>query len=94
MHHRHLSLTFPFLSPSEPAISSPNCPRQYGIFADDNNCNTFWSCWAGESNKYECPPGLAYDSAQRVCVWADQVKACKKEGKSRRRDERSPSVIV
>ena len=66
--------------PSEPAIASPNCPRQYGIFADEENCNTFWSCWAGEANKYECPPGLAYDSAQRVCVWADQVAACKKTG--------------
>ncbi|KAF0287645.1 Protein obstructor-E [Amphibalanus amphitrite] len=65
----------------EPPISSPNCPRQYGIFADEANCNTFWSCWAGEANKYECPPGLAYDSEQRVCVWADQVAACKKSEK-------------
>ena len=70
--------------PTEPPIASPNCPRQYGIFADEANCNTFWSCWAGEANKYECPPGLAYDSEQRVCVWADQVAACKKAGTCRR----------
>ncbi|XP_037080012.1 protein obstructor-E-like [Pollicipes pollicipes] len=63
----------------EPPISSPNCPRLYGIFADELNCNTFWSCWSGEANRYECPPGLAYDRDQRVCVWADKVAACKDE---------------
>jgi len=63
----------------EPPISAPNCPRQYGIFADENDCTTFWSCWSGEANRYECPPGLAYDRKQRVCVWADQVTECRAE---------------
>jgi len=60
----------------EPPISTPHCPRLYGIFADPSNCRIFYSCWNGEASKYECPPGLAYDSDQRVCVWADHVDRC------------------
>jgi len=60
----------------EPPISTPNCPRLYGIFAHPTNCRVFYSCWNGEGSKYECPPGLAYDNNQRVCVWADLVETC------------------
>lgn len=60
----------------EPPISTPNCPRLYGIFAHSTNCKIFYSCWNGEASKYECPPGLAYDDQQRVCVWADTVDRC------------------
>ncbi|KAH7982260.1 hypothetical protein HPB52_003549 [Rhipicephalus sanguineus] len=60
----------------EPPISTPNCPRLYGIFPDNHNCRVFFSCWNGESSRYECPPGLAYDNDQRVCVWADLVDRC------------------
>jgi len=60
----------------EPPISTPHCPRLYGIFHDNSNCRIFYSCWNGEASKYECPPGLAYDSEQRVCVWADTVDRC------------------
>lgn len=65
----------------EPPISTPNCPRLYGIFAHPNNCRVFYSCWNGEGSKYECPPGLAYDNNQRVCVWADLVETCDQLGK-------------
>ncbi|KAI1289183.1 hypothetical protein HDE_08066 [Halotydeus destructor] len=60
----------------EPPISTPNCPRLYGIFSHTSNCRVFYSCWNGEASKYECPPGLAYDDNQRVCVWADLVERC------------------
>jgi len=60
----------------EPPISTPNCPRLYGIFSHPTNCRVFYSCWNGEGSKYECPPGLAYDDNQRVCVWADLVERC------------------
>lgn len=60
----------------EPPISTPNCPNLYGIFPANNNCRTFYSCWNGEASKYECPPGLAYDVEERVCVWADRVERC------------------
>lgn len=60
----------------EPPISTPHCPRLYGIFADPTNCRIFYSCWNGEASRYECPPGLAYDDDQRVCVWADHVERC------------------
>ncbi|XP_074595548.1 protein obstructor-E-like [Brevipalpus obovatus] len=60
----------------EPPISTPNCPRLYGIFPHSSDCKVFYSCWNGDANKYECPPGLAYDDQQRVCVWADLVERC------------------
>ncbi|KAF7494579.1 hypothetical protein SSS_02874 [Sarcoptes scabiei] len=60
----------------EPPISTPHCPRLYGIFPDPSNCRIFYSCWNGEASRYECPPGLAYDDDQRVCVWADHVERC------------------
>lgn len=60
----------------EAPISTPHCPRLYGLFPDTSNCRVFYSCWNGESSKYECPPGLAYDNEQRVCVWADLVDRC------------------
>jgi len=61
----------------QPPVGVPNCPRLYGIFPDEQRCDTFWSCWNGEANKYTCAPGLAYDSEARVCMWADQVPECK-----------------
>jgi len=64
----------------EPPISTPHCPRLYGIFSDPSNCRVFYSCWNGEASKYECPPGLAYDADQRVCVWADHVDRCDQSG--------------
>ncbi|XP_013785504.1 protein obstructor-E-like [Limulus polyphemus] len=60
----------------EPPISTPHCPRLYGVFGDSKSCRVFYSCWNGEASRYECPPGLAYDSDQRVCVWADKVHNC------------------
>lgn len=63
----------------EPAISTPHCPRLYGIFPDEKKCDVFWNCWNGEASKYQCSPGLAYDREARVCMWADQVPECKNE---------------
>jgi len=36
----------------------------------------FWVCQDGKANRYECPPGLAYDQQSRGCRWADQVPEC------------------
>lgn len=66
---------------TEPPVSTPHCPRLYGIFPDEQKCDTFWNCWNGEASKYQCSPGLAYDREARVCMWADQVPECKVEGK-------------
>jgi len=60
----------------EPAISTPNCPRLYGTFADPEDCGVFWKCQDGKANRYNCPPGLAYDQVTRGCKWADQVPEC------------------
>ena len=60
----------------EPPISTPNCPRLYGTFADELDCGVFWKCQDGKANRYNCPPGLAYDQVTRGCKWADQVPEC------------------
>ena len=65
---------------SEPPVStSANCPYQYGIFADATDCSVFWSCWAGESSRYQCGPGLAYSTESRVCTWIDKVPGCEEQ---------------
>jgi len=61
----------------EPPISTDKCPRLYGTFADPESCSVFWKCLDGKANRYECPPGLAYDQNDRGCKWADQVEDCK-----------------
>ena len=35
----------------EPAISTPNCPRLYGTFADPEDCGVFWKCQDGKANR-------------------------------------------
>merc|ERR1712203_1349695 len=60
----------------EPPISTDHCPRLYGTFPDEVDCGVFWKCQDGKPNKYNCPPGLAYDSVSRGCRWADQVPEC------------------
>ena len=37
----------------EPAISTPNCPRLYGTFADPEDCGVFWKCQDGKANRYD-----------------------------------------
>jgi len=60
----------------EPPISTQHCPRLYGTFADPEDCGVFWKCMDGKANKYNCPPGLAYDQVSRGCRWADEVPEC------------------
>lgn len=63
----------------EPPKGTETCPRLFGIFADEQDCRVFWSCWGGEAKKYECSPGLAFDESNRVCTWADKVDRCQKK---------------
>ena len=60
----------------EPPISTPHCPRAWGTYEDLEDCGVFWVCQDGKANRYECPPGLAYDKESRGCRWADQVAEC------------------
>jgi len=60
----------------EPPISTQNCPRLFGTFADPEDCGVFWRCMDGKSNRYDCPPGLAYDQVSRGCRWANEVPEC------------------
>lgn len=60
----------------EPPISTRNCPYLHGTFPDEEDCGVFWKCIDGKSNRYECPPGLAFDQDSHGCRWADQVPEC------------------
>jgi len=60
----------------EPPISTAHCPRLYGTYSDPEDCGIFWKCHNGKANRYDCPPGLAYDKESRGCRWADQVAEC------------------
>ena len=40
--------------------------RLYGTFPDDVDCGVFWKCQDGKPNKYNCPPGLTYDSVVAI----------------------------
>jgi len=60
----------------EPPISTRHCPRLFGTYADEEDCGVFWVCQDGKANRYDCPPGLAYDKQSRGCRWADQVAEC------------------
>ena len=35
----------------EPPISTPNCPRLFGTFADTEDCGVFWKCQDGKANR-------------------------------------------
>ena len=35
----------------EPAISTTNCPRLWGTFADPEDCGVFWKCQDGKANR-------------------------------------------
>jgi len=60
----------------EPPISTTNCPRLFGTFADPEDCSVFWNCQDGVANRYECPPGLAWDEITHACRWANEVPEC------------------
>jgi len=60
----------------EPPISTANCPRLYGTFPDPEDCGIFWNCQDGKANRYECPPGLAFDQVSHGCLWASEVPEC------------------
>jgi len=60
----------------EPPISTTNCPRLFGTYADPENCNVFWNCQDGVANRYECPPGLAWDETSHACRWVNEVPEC------------------
>jgi len=60
----------------EPPISTPNCPRLWGTYADLEDCGVFWKCQDGKANRYECPPGLAYSTEGHTCLWISEVPEC------------------
>ncbi|XP_013786990.1 protein obstructor-E-like, partial [Limulus polyphemus] len=74
----HFSINCGQRTEIEPPISTPHCPRLYGVYEDESSCRVFYSCWNGVASRFECPPGLAYHPEQRVCVWADKVRRCDK----------------
>ena len=50
--------------------------RLYGTFPDDVDCGVFWKCQDGKPNKYNCPPGLAYDSVHPIRSSSKLIVSC------------------
>lgn len=67
----------------EPPQSTDDCPHQFGYFkvGDQNNCGQFKNCVDGRGFIFDCPEGLAWNSATYRCDWPDQVTDCNAEGK-------------
>merc|ERR1712014_277509 len=47
-----------------------------GARTDPEDCGVFWNCQDGKANRYECPPGLAFDQVTHGCLWANEVPEC------------------
>uniref|UniRef100_A0A4Q8K5M7 U82-Liphistoxin-Lth1a_1 n=2 Tax=Liphistius TaxID=62150 RepID=A0A4Q8K5M7_9ARAC len=62
----------------QPATSSANCPRKYGLFPHSvaTNCKTFWQCNDGVASKMSCQTGLAFNPATGTCQWKYLVPKC------------------
>lgn len=54
-----------------------NTINYYTLITDPEDCTAWYQCRKGVSNRYKCAPGLAFDTKDRVCKWADQVHSCK-----------------
>ena len=50
----------------EPAISTTNCPRLWGTFADPEDCGVFWKCQDGKANRSVI--GRATRGKHRLCM--------------------------
>jgi len=66
---------------TQPPQATEECPHQYGYFrlGDSANCGQFMNCVAGRGFTFDCPEGLAFNSATYRCDWPDQVEDCNAE---------------
>ncbi|CAK9818114.1 Protein obstructor-E [Anthophora plagiata] len=65
----------------QPAQANDICPHQYGYFkvGDNRSCGQFVNCADGRGHIFDCPEGLAFNSATYRCDWPDQVPDCDAE---------------
>lgn len=59
-------------------IAGDNCAWQYGIFAHETSCTSYWSCWNGTANLEKCPQGLLFSEDIHTCDWPERVADCQK----------------
>jgi len=52
------------------------CEYLNGYFPDPAACDVYYLCEEGEATRYQCGPGLAYDTSSGICDWADKVASC------------------
>uniref|UniRef100_A0A4Q8K3F7 U72-Liphistoxin-Lth1a_1 n=1 Tax=Liphistius thaleban TaxID=1905330 RepID=A0A4Q8K3F7_9ARAC len=63
----------------QPPLSSEHCPRLWGLYPHETDCNRFWSCVEGHAHAFFCPEGLAYNEYSAHCDWPDMVENCDSE---------------
>ncbi|ODM95337.1 putative chitinase 3 [Orchesella cincta] len=64
---------------TQPAQSTGECPRQYGLFRSGNgpdSCSSYMNCVGGKASVSQCPEGLAFDESTIRCDWPDLVPGC------------------
>ncbi len=51
--------------------AGPDCPKygDYGLFANPDNCSTFYECDWGTPVLQKCPDGLYWNDIIKVCDW-------------------------
>jgi len=57
----------------QPAQPTKNCPRKYGMFADEKDCAKFIHCADGFAFPTVCAPGLVFNPANGICDWPESV---------------------
>ncbi|UYV70525.1 hypothetical protein LAZ67_7003416 [Cordylochernes scorpioides] len=48
---------------------NPHCPHPNGMFPIKDECESFYVCSGGISEKKSCPPGLFFNAFTKVCDW-------------------------
>nr|XP_015910316.2 uncharacterized protein LOC107441530 [Parasteatoda tepidariorum] len=50
------------------------CPKDNGMFPNDNDCSTFYNCIDGQAILQSCAPGLLFDKEKKMCNFPNQAK--------------------
>ncbi|XP_054713746.1 mucin-2-like, partial [Uloborus diversus] len=62
------------LKPRTKSLKDFDCPKNFGVFRDEENCTRFYHCSHGIAFAKECPEGLAFNPKSQTCDWKKNVK--------------------
>jgi hypothetical protein len=52
--------------------------------ADEESCTKFVRCFGNIRIRFTCPPGTAWDSSIKTCIWIEQVEGCQRTKQQRK----------